>query len=72
MRNPFFFMNLDIYEDFLYEFYSSLSVPKDENENIIEYIMSFRMRGGDNVIETKHYASWLDCDNDEILNTFVS
>lgn len=38
-------MHLDVYEDLLNEFYSSLSMLMEENGNIIGYTMSFRMKG---------------------------
>lgn len=54
-----FFMNLDVYEDLVYEFYSSLSVSMDKNDNMVRYTISFRMKGKDFDIEPKKFVVWL-------------
>lgn len=63
------FMNLDVHKDLVYEFYSSLSMPMDENINIIGYIISFRTRGEDHMVEPEKFVEWLNCENKGILNT---
>lgn len=42
-----FIMHLDVYEDLVYEFYSSLSMHINNHKKIIEYIMSFRIKCDD-------------------------
>lgn len=51
-----FFMHLDVYEDLVYECYSSLLMPTHENGNMIGYTMSFRISGDNYKVEPKKFA----------------
>lgn len=68
-RKTLFFMHLDVYEDSLCEFYSSLSMLMDEHKSIIGYTISFRMKEDDYEIELEKFVEWLNYDNEGILNT---
>lgn len=41
----------------------------DEHENIVGCTISFRIRGDDYEVKPRKFAEWLNCDNEDILNT---
>lgn len=40
-------MNLYVYEDIVYECFSSLIIPTDAKENVISYTMRFRIKSNE-------------------------
>lgn len=53
----------------MYEFYSSLKLRIDERDNILDYILRFRLHGEPCEVTPKELAQWLKCDCEGMLNT---
>lgn len=61
-------MRLDVYKNTVYEFYNSVKLGMDAQNNIVNFTMKFRLHGKDHAITLEMLTQWLKYDCDKILN----
>lgn len=64
-------MRLDAYQNLVYEFYSSLRMKTDGRDNILDYIIEFKLHGQNFKLTPEQLVEWLKCDCEGILNTLA-